>query len=518
MTDQTAYSKNFAFNHQSDIFNQKAPSKPEYNYSHKVFQQNNQNKNSYNFLFWEEPKNIVSVQQNSRIKRNQNIETQKQKIHQNFEDKLYSNEPKKNIENNRGQKETLFLGNYQGDEYKIKREKQNDYNPNIYYKTKKPEQVKVEQMYGNQIAKPKPSIQRNNKINKNENNIIQNYEKNDKKLESLNVERSTNNEYNPKYDSKQNRVNMLKSNIFNNENIENTNNEENNKKKEDDKFQKKIPREKKDNFGKKSKFDQNADKVPLNLDWRNPKTNLLFNSEMNKDIMKKDARQRKFKEIYGQDAVLPKERAENNFKINDRNLIEKATKEKNPDLNEAKIKKISENISQIQGNQFINDSSKYKNIKNNKEEDIKLFEINSNNVNKKDLERAFAERGIKIYEVKENNDSIFGNNKNNKITFKVRNNEYGKEFENKIKNIKDEFKSKKNAEIKSFSQEDKKIVDLIPNSVKWNNTNIDSITKNKNVDKTLQEKTHSKPFEGNNNEKMTNIFVNLKYKNEQNII
>ena len=45
----------------------------------------------------------------------------------------------------------------------------------------------------------------------------------------------------------------------------------------------------------------------------------------------------------------------------------------NPNLNQAKIKKISENISQIQNNQFINDSSKYK-IKNNNEEDnIKLY-------------------------------------------------------------------------------------------------------------------------------------------------
>ena len=89
-----------------------------------------------------------------------------------------------------------------------------------------------------------------------------------------------------------------------------------------------IDKEKKDNFGKKSKFDKNAEKLPMNLDWRDTKTNLLFNGEMNKDIMKKDARQRKFKEIYGSDATIPKERAENNFKTNDRNLIEKKTERK----------------------------------------------------------------------------------------------------------------------------------------------------------------------------------------------
>ena len=514
MTDQDAYSKNFAFNYQSDIFNQKAPSKPEYNYSHKGFQPTNSNQTSYNFLSWDQPKSNVPVK-NSKIKRDH--DQPKQTTHNKFEEKLYSNEPKKNIENNRGQKETLFLGNYEGEEYKVKRQKGNDYNPNLYYKTKKPEQVKIEQIYGNQKPKGKPSIQRNKVDNKIDNNkIINNNERIDKKLESLNVERSTNNEYNPKFDPKQNRVNMLKSNIFNSENIEKINNEDKIPKKEEKKVPKKIINDKKDNFGKKSKFNKNEEKIPLNLDWRDTKTNLLFNSEMNKDIMKKDARQRKFKEIYGSDPVIPKQKAENNFKINDRNLIEKATKEKNPDLNEAKIKKISENISQIQGDQFINKSSKFK-IKNNND-DIKSFEINSDNINQRELEKAFADKGIKIYDVKENTDSILGNNKNNKITFKVRNNDYDKDFNKKITSIKNEFKNKKNAEIKIFSQEDKKRLDLIPSSVKWDNANIGSIINNKNIDKTLQEKTHSKPLENTNNEKMTNIFVNLKYKNEQSII
>ena len=514
MTDQDAYSKNFAFNYQSDIFNQKAPSKPEYNYSHKGFQPTNSNQTSYNFLSWDQPKSNVPVK-NSKIKRDH--DQPKQTTHNKFEEKLYSNEPKKNIENNRGQKETLFLGNYEGEEYKVKRQKGNDYNPNLYYKTKKPEQVKIEQIYGNQKPKGKPSIQRNKVDNKIDNNkIINNNERIDKKLESLNVERSTNNEYNPKFDPKQNRVNMLKSNIFNSENVEKINNEDKISKKEEKKVPKKIINDKKDNFGKKSKFNKNEEKIPLNLDWRDTKTNLLFNSEMNKDIMKKDARQRKFKEIYGSDPIIPKQKAENNFKINDRNLIEKATKEKNPDLNEAKIKKISENISQIQGDQFINKSSKFK-IKNNND-DIKSFEINSDNINQRELEKAFAYKGIKIYDVKENTDSILGNNKNNKITFKVRNNDYDKDFNKKITSIKNEFKNKKNAEIKIFSQEDKKRLDLIPSSVKWDNANIGSIINNKNVDKTLQEKTHSKPLENTNNEKMTNIFVNLKYKNEQSII
>ena len=517
MTDQDAYSKNFAFNYQSDIFNQKAPSKPEYNYSHKGFQPTNSNQTSYNFLSWDQPKSNVPVK-NSKIKRDH--DQPKQTTQNKFEEKLYSNEPKKNIENNRGQKETLFLGNYEGEEYKVKRQKGNDYNPNLYYKTKKPEQVKIEQIYGNQKPKGKPSIQRNQVDNKIDNNkIINNNERIDKKLESLNVERSTNNEYNPKFDPKQNRVNMLKSNIFNSENVEKINNEDKIPKKEEKKVPKKIINDKKDNFGKKSKFNKNEEKIPLNLDWRDTKTNLLFNSEMNKDIMKKDARQRKFEEIYGTDPVIPKERTENNFKTNDRKLIEKTTKEINPEFNQAKIKKISENISQIQGNEFLNDSSKYKIKNNNTEDNIKLYEINAKNINQKEIERAFAEKGIRIYDVKEKVDSIFGVNKDNKITFKIRDNENDKDFNVKIKNVQNDFKNKRNVEIKPVSQQEKKQADLIPNSIKWDNTNVNSLIKNRNIDKTQQEKTHSKPIENKNNEqKMTQIFVNLKYKNEQSII
>ena len=130
-----------------------------------------------------------------------------------------------------------------------------------------------------------------------------------------------------------------------------------------------------------------------------------------------------------------------------------------------------------------------------------------------------AEKGIRIYDVKEKVDSIFGVNKDNKITFKIRDNENDKDFNVKIKNVQNDFKNRRNVEIKPVSQQEKKQADLIPNSIKWDNTNVNSLIKNRNIDKTQQEKTHSKPIENNNNEqKMTQIFVNLKYKNEQSII
>ena len=72
--------------------------------------------------------------------------------------------------------------------------------------------------------------------------------------------------------------------------------------------------------------------------------------------------------------------------------------------------------------------------------------INSKYIGKKEIERAFAQRGIKIYDVKEESDAIFIN-KDNKITFKIRENEYDKDFNSKMQNIKNEL-IKEKAEIK----------------------------------------------------------------------
>ena len=208
--------------------------------------------------------------------------------------------------------------------------------------------------------------------------------------------------------------------------------------------------------------------MPGNLDWRDIKINLLFSAERDKEVSKKDARQRKFNEIYGIEPSKPKEKVENNFNYNNRNLIEQATKNLYTDLNLAKIKKISENISQIQGNEFINNSSIYKdNI--NKNGEIKTFEINNSKINEKEIEKAFADKGIHIYEIKEKDTSIMGNMKYNKIVFKIIKNKNGKDFDKKIKGLKKEFKNNKNIDIKTYKKSlapKKKNADLFPSSLK----------------------------------------------------
>ena len=336
MSEVDICQKYFIRNQQSDIFNQKHLNEfTEMAYSQKAHNPEIFNKTSCDFLAWkklsnkdEEISGIRSQSMKKRVPKSRQVKKVK-----NFEEKLYSFDdiPKK-TDGNHCQKETLLLGDYEGKEFKIKKEKTHNYNPNLYFKKKKPAQIKIEQIYGQRNKGKKPAILRTKTDDKNYNNTIsinpkemkyiniygkKNLENANKKLESLTLDNSANNLYNPKFDPTQNRVNMLKSNIFNDNKIEKMNIETNFKRKKNE--IKVITKEKNNkNYGKKAKYENNAEKLPIKVDWRDSKTNLLFNSEKDKEVIKKDARQRKFKEIYGTEPSKPKERVENNFKINDR--------------------------------------------------------------------------------------------------------------------------------------------------------------------------------------------------------
>ncbi len=532
-----ACKQNYLFNHQSDIFNLKSMTRPEPFYSQKAHRANSTNRTSFNFMDWDDTKFV-----NPPIKTNKKLNHTRNKPlchmkHKNFQEKLFSVDDQIKVKADRNQINTFSMGDYEGKEYKIKKQKTCDYNPDLYYKTKRPSQLKMEQIYGEDtIRKNKPAIHRtkteerslnislNNPRERKLMNLYGMKRKLNLKFDSFSIQRSTNNEYNPEIDSKRNRVNMLRSNIFNDKVKERFNTEINNTNNNNDQIKVKIsdkkPKKEK-TLGKKAKYEKNEEKFPCNLDWKNEKVNLLFNSERNEDIMHKDARQRKLKELYGVEpsSFNGKGKGGKNIKNSERKLIEQATKQTYSNLNQSKIKKLSENVSEIQGNQFVNNSSKYKTQKdfyNN----FKTYEIHNKNIDEKEIEKAFAEKGIHIYDVKEENISIIGNKKDNKIVFKIRENKNDKDFDNKIKEVQNDFKNKKKINIKASVQQKKKGGDLIPNSLAWNNANSSLYTKNKIVDKSLQEKTHSKPTYGKNNkqEKMTKIFVNLKYKNEHNKI
>jgi hypothetical protein len=482
-------------------------------------------------LDWDESKDFSTpIVTNKKL----NYKPQCQVKHKNFQEKLFSVDDKRKVKADRNQINTFSMGDYQGEEYKIKKQKKSSYKPELFYKAKKPLQLKMEQIYGEDtIRKNKPSIHRyrtEEKIhnissnNPRERKLMNLYGMNGNfnlKLESFSIKRSTSNEFNPGVDSKQNRVNMLRSNIFNDNEKERFITELNIANKNKDKIKVKIsdkkPKKEK-TLGKRGKYEKNAEKFPGNLDWKNEKVNLLFNSDRNEEIMRTDARQRKLKEIYGVEPSSPKEKGIKIIRKNKSKIMEPTAKDSFSDLNLTNIKKLSESV----GNIYAKNSLK-KRTKNDFNNDFKTYEIQSKNninINEKEIAKAFAEKGIHIFDIRQENLSVTGNKKGNKIVFKIRENKNDKNFDNKIKEIQNDFKNKKRINIKTTGQLKKKNVDLIPNSLAWSHATSSLYAKNKTVDKTFQEKTHSKPIFSQNNkqEKMTKIFVNLKYKNEHNKI
>ena len=100
------------------------------------------------------------------------------------------------------------------------------------------------------------------------------------------------------------------------------------------------------------------------------------------------------------------------------------------------------------------------------------------------------------------------------MEFKIRSGGENINFEEKINKIKKEFKDK-GFILKEKNIKKKEKNDIIPHTLKWTDPHYDLLTKNKNVEKSSQEKTHSKSrLSRVNDEKITRISVNLKYKNK----
>lgn len=596
---------NYIKNQQSDIFSQKGLNKPEIQYTHKRMMPKNTYTTSYNFLEWKENTpyqsplirirlnpNTFSQILNSNVtnfaKYNTNIIPGSKK-HKNFSEKMFENEPdnhknKSDMYNHRYQNETLFLGDYEGNEYKIKKNKSMIYDPSPYFEDKTPLKQKMDLIYGGSedlIGNYKPAINRNKRLirsassigfarrnfetrNERDPKIVSDskemkyfnlygnkgIENSHNKLKSLSVERSTNNAYIPGEEPIQNRVNFLKSNIFNDKDVEKINNNDYDDAKDNNNQDNNIIRVNRihngkglnkrtkssnilprhininfdentnnENHARRGLYDQNENKLPIELKWNDPKLYLLFPQNKNSDILKKSARDRKFYNIYGTNPISPKEQ----FKYNDRPEINMAAKNTYNDMNYSSMKRICDNISQMQGKKFINESSKknknFRNINKKKNNDGVSYELQTKKskrfISNNEIEKKFAEKGIHIYDIRENMDSIFRNKKIYKIDFKVRDNYNDNNFEGKINRIKEELLKEKGLIMSEKVNKKRQNNDLMPHDLKWDNPFSDRLTKNIIAEKNIHGKTHSKPPLNRTNEedKITRIFVNLKYKN-----
>ena len=545
-TNNLSKNINYIKYQQSDIFSQKGLNKPEIKYTHKKLIPKKTFESSYNFLEWRDmsphydqsikvklnPNNIsqiLSSKTNQYLNYDLNKINPKKIYRKNFIQRLFEIEPEKVMNqsnslnknlNKRYQKETLFIGDYDGDEYKIKRTKSVIKEPPINFGEQNPLNKKMEIIYGgneNIIGDSKPLINlKKNMIrsksclgflkkefetnNDHDNNIINDpkkmkyfniygnngIENANKKLKSLNVSHSMNNIYTPKNSCKQNRINFLKSNIFNNEEenekdknkINNnhtikvnrhlqknkkykransasklinkyyTNKNNNEIKDNNDSIinnkNKSIITEIKNNARKFLYKNNGEDNLPVKLDWRDEKSHLLFPQNKNRDILKKNCRERKFKNLYDSEPILPREKLGQEFKSDKRSEIEKMAKNYYKNKNYAKIRKLSDNISQFQiegSNKVLNDINyNTENIQGIKYEIIQKNYINNySKITTEELEKKFAKKGLHIYDIKENMNSLMNNKNMNKITFKLRENQKDEKAKEKIKEIKNEF-------------------------------------------------------------------------------
>ena len=624
---------------QSDIFIQKGLNKPEIKYTHKRFIPKKTFDSSYNFLEWKDmsphtdetikiklnPNNISQIL-NSNTEKYLNYDLNKigsKKKHKTFYEKMYEDEPQKNINksssmnknlNKRYQKETMFLGDYNGEEYKIKKNKTKKYElPLNYLKQENPLKIKMDQIYGGNddlIGNYKPINNLKNKLehssssigyikkefetnNDRDNKIVSDpkkmkyfaiygnngIENANKKLNPMAISRSTNSVYTPGVDCTKNRINFLRSNIFYDKEIDQKNNEDGNIKNKNNNYKtikvnrhlrnkrikkrsnstsnlinryyNKINNENNNNFNTNININNNnnseinlnniekdlldiknnsrkflyktngEDNLPIKLDWKDAKFYLLFPQNKNRDILKKNSRQRKFKNLYNTEPIIPKEKLGQEFKSDKRKEVENMTKNYYKDINYSKMKKICDNISQYQ----ILDNNHKEEIKepihyNNDDIKTNTYEIvqiknryKCNLINKEEIKKKFAKKGIHIYNIEENMDSIMNNKNMNSIKFKIRENQKDEKVIEKINQIKKDF-IKDNILMKQKMENKKEKNDIIPKTLNWSTPHCDLLTKNKRLANTNDGVTHLKGKRDNNGEeKITRIHVNLKYKN-----
>ena len=621
---------NYIKNQQSDIFSQKGLNKPEIKYTHKKVIPKKTFETSYNFLEWKDmsphydqsikvklnPNNISQIlSSNSKQYLNSDLNkiNPKKFLKKNFYEKMFEIEPEKVLNksnslnknlNKRYQKETLFIGDYAGNEYKIKRNNSVINKLPINYETQNPLNKKMEMIYGgndNIIGEYKSNVNINKNIqnstsslgyikrefetnNDRDNKIVNDpkkmkyfniygnngIENANKRLKTMNKSHSMNNIYTPNISCTENRINFLKSNIFNNDETDKINNNSNINNNKTIKVNRHLQKNKKykransasklinryyknknnneiklnndlninintnnhynintnDNLDMKNnsrKFllkNNGEDNFPIKLDWRDEKLRLLLPQNKNRDILKKNSRQRKFKNLYNAEPILPKQKLGEEFKSDTRNEIEQKTKEYYKNINYARIRKLSDNIAQFQiegNNKILNDNNyNSENIQGIKYEIIQKKDKSNNyyTITNEELEKKFSKKGIHIYDIEENMNSLMNNKNFNKITFKIRENKKDGNIKQKINEIKNDFIND-NILMKIKEENIKQNNDLMPHDLKWSTPHCNLIIKNKKFVHSPDGVIHLKGRCGGNNngDKITRIHVNLKYKN-----
>ena len=177
------------------------------------------------------------------------------------------------------------------------------------------------------------------------------------------------------------------------------------------------------------------------------------------------------------------------------------SKEKVPfGLSAAKEKKVKENVSGLFSNeQFYENNFKLKQIPNDSFIEKSYTINNAGNLEKKDLVKLYHDKGIHVYNVKEEADNVFNGTQKKKYTFKVREIKgEGKTFENASNELKSKYKE----------------IDIVPEKKICVNKRIyaDSYAGNRDVYKFNENNIAEKPKTVKKNNDINRTFTN-QYKN-----
>ena len=161
-------------------------------------------------------------------------------------------------------------------------------------------------------------------------------------------------------------------------------------------------------------------------------------------------------------------------------------------------------------------AKKYEKEPKNKTFELKNFDFDKFDV--EELKNVFSNNGIHLFDLKEDNQYSNGKSKE-KITFSVRENNTDDKFFNKLKKIKKEIKNKQGAEIREidnnpYNKAQKHLTSQIPTNINWNHHQMEDLIKKRNMDKNIHPKTHRYTKSNIDDQRITAIYINHKYKNK----
>lgn len=367
---------------------------------------------------------------------------------------VFSNAPEtqQRVRKNKGGETTLVLGTDDTSGYNVRKDKTSSYDPSKYQSGDTAYERKIQQFYGEEARtnlKQKSAFgtlkreeNDNNRIVNECNRKFQIFNSNNnvghtayRKAEPFVNANSSGKTFDESQRGKYNRVEGLKSNIFNEPEKEKLHNRiyarEVPKEEEE-------PKEKHENNRKKNVCKEGSDVRFAKLDWKDPRNERLFQKADNEEST---AKERKLNDLYGVNSVKSNSTKQNEL---DRKALEYQIQKDHPMESEAQIMKRVQNVSSLEGSGYTSQPITT-NDRQSKNYEIKNF-TNIDQINVKDIEKLMRNKGMHIYEVK-TQDYYMDSNQKGRVLFSIRENSDEITFNKKLNEIKEQLRKEQGLEI-----------------------------------------------------------------------